>query len=272
MPESPHLAGIHLHPIKSLGGITVPECRIGPAGGLEADRVWALFAEDGTWINGKRTPAIHRIRATYAPDLQVVSLAVAGGGHHLDPASFAFPGDTAGAAAWFSRYFGEPVTVRYAAGGFPDDAERNGPLVISTGTLEAVAEWFPGIDLPEARRRFRAPLEIGGVVPFWEDQLYDALESNPVAFRVGAVRLEGINPCPRCPVPGRDSQTGADLSGFQKRFTELRRTHYPAWARQPVRIRHYYHLGVNTRLEPTEFGKVVRVGDPVQSSRTVPQG
>lgn len=272
MTSQPHLAGIHLHPIKSLSGISVPESRIGPRGGLEGDRVWALFAADGGWINGKRTARIHRLRATYPADLGAVTLAVDGDDHNLAPATFAFPGDRSGAAGWFSQYFNEPVTVRYAAEGHPDDGERPGPLVISTATLEAVAGWFPVMDLSEARRRFRAPLEIGGVDAFWEDQLYDALESDPVAFRVGAVRLEGINPCPRCPVPGRDSQTGADLSGFQKRFTELRRTHYPAWARQPVRIRHYYHLGVNTRLEPTEFGKVVRVGDPVQSSRTVPQG
>jgi len=270
MPHHPHLAGIHLHPIKSLTGCSVPECRVGPAGGLEGDRVWALFAADGEWINGKRNAAIHRIRATFAPDLGAVSLFAAAEGPA--PATFAFPGDTAGAAEWFSRYFGEPVTVRYSANGYPDDTERHGPLVISTATLETVAGWFPDMDLAEARRRFRAPVEVGGVEAFWEDRLYQELESDPVPFTVGDVHLDGVNPCPRCPVPGRNPETGAETTGFQKRFSELRRTHFPSWARHPDRIRHFYHLGVNTRVATAEVGKLLRVGDPVRVSRTRPGG
>src|ERR1700675_3805687 len=41
------LANIRLHPIKGLDPVSVPEARIGPNGGLELDRVWALFSLDG---------------------------------------------------------------------------------------------------------------------------------------------------------------------------------------------------------------------------------
>ena len=71
MHNGPHLAEIRLHPIKSLDAVGVPESRIGPGGGLELDRVWAIYSEDGQFINGKSTAAIHRIRAAYAPDVTI---------------------------------------------------------------------------------------------------------------------------------------------------------------------------------------------------------
>ena len=52
---SPRLAIIQLHPIKALDPVQVKEARIGPGGGLEFDRVWALYSADGQWVNGKRT-------------------------------------------------------------------------------------------------------------------------------------------------------------------------------------------------------------------------
>lgn len=263
MPESPHLAGIHLHPIKSLDGVSVPECRIGPGGGLELDRAWALCSENGRFINGKSTPAIHLIRAVFASDLRSVTLSAGDQHRGVEPETFGFPGDSAAAGEWFSRFFDRDVVVRNAAEGFPDDTDRNGPTVVSTATLQAVAEWFPGVDLEEARRRFRTSLEIGGVPAFWEDRLYGVDESGPVRFTVGDVNIAGTNPCPRCTVPARGSLSGDDMVGFQKRFNELRRTHFPSWARPPERIDNFYHLAINTRVAPTEHGKVLRVGDPV---------
>jgi uncharacterized protein YcbX len=264
MRDDPHLAVIRLHPIKALDGVSVPDCRIGPGGGLDLDRVWALYAADGQCINGKSTAAIHQIRAAYAPDVSSVTLSVAGDRPTFESRTFAFPGDAAGAQAWFSTYFEQPVTVRYAPEGMPDDTIRNGPMVISTATLKTVCDWFPELDLDESRRRFRAPLEIDGVCAFWEDRLFRAQESDPVLFAVGEVSLEGVNPCPRCVVPSRDVMSGVDTIGFQKRFSDLRREHYPAWAAKPVRITHFYHLGINTLVAPTEHGKRLRVGDTVR--------
>ena len=262
MADRPHLAEIRLHPIKSLDGVAVPECRIGPGGGLELDRVWALYSEDGRCLNGKSTAAMHLIRAAFAPDVSSVTLSVTGR-EDVGPQRFAFPGHFGAAGEWFSRYFGWQVTVRYVAEGVPDDTDRNGPTVISRATLEAVAEWFPGMDLEEARRRFRTSLEIGGVPAFWEDRLFGVHESDAVQFTVGGVCIEGTNPCPRCTAPARDSRSGIDLIGFQKRFSQHRRAHYPSWACQPERIEDFYHLAINTRVKPTEHEKVLRVGDAV---------
>ena len=72
---APRLANIRLHPIKALDPVSVNEARIGPNGGLELDRVWALYSADGRWVNAKRTAAMHLIRAAYAPDISSVTLA-----------------------------------------------------------------------------------------------------------------------------------------------------------------------------------------------------
>jgi uncharacterized protein YcbX len=272
----PRLTGIRLHPIKSLDPVSVTEARIGPGGGLEHDRAWALFSVDGRWVNGKRTAAMHLIRASYAPDLSSVTLAVPGDRRNIPARSFPFPGGAEDAAEWFSVYFEQQILVRHAPEGFPDDTIANGPTIISTASLQAVCDWFPGVTLDNARQRFRTTLEIdsadavanaasanGHLPAFWEDQLYGEDERSVVRFRIGEVNFEGSNPCARCPVPARDAQSGADLVGFQKRFSDLRRETLPPWA-HAARFDHFYRLATNTRVAPTETGERLRLSDPVQ--------
>ena len=106
---SPRLAGIRLHPIKSLDPISVNEARIGPNGGLELDRVWALYSADGKWINGKRAPAIHLIRATYKPDLSSVGLSAPEDHRGIEPIRLKFPRDTERAAARRGAFLPAPA-------------------------------------------------------------------------------------------------------------------------------------------------------------------
>jgi uncharacterized protein YcbX len=275
---TPRLANIRLHPIKSLDPVFVSEARIGPNGGLELDRAWALYAADGRWVNGKRTAAMQLIRAAYPSDISSVTLSVPGDRRNIPTRTFAFPRDTEEASEWFSVYFEQAVTVRYAREGQPDDGLAPGPTIVSTASLRAVSDWFPGVTLDEARRRFRATLEIDGAADsqtsgasvsgngkglpaFWEDQLFAATDANVVRFKIGDVAFEGSNPCARCPVPTRDSLTGMIPDpAFQKRFSDLRRAQLPPWA--PVdRFDHFYRLSTNTRVPGTEQGKLLRVGD-----------
>jgi uncharacterized protein YcbX len=266
---TPRLARIQLHPIKSLDPIEVPEARIGPNGGLEFDRAWALYTVDGRWVNGKRTAAIHLIRAAYPPDLSSVTLSAPGDRRNMFTAALAFPGDTERAAEWFSAYFEQQIIVRYAREGFPDDGLAPGPTIISTASLQKVCEWFPDITLEEARLRFRATLEISGegsggaqdeLPAFWEDQLFAEDERSVVRFRIGEVAFEGSNPCARCPVPSRDARTGEIIPDFTKRFSEKRRATIPPWSPE-VRFDHHYRLATNTHVPSTESGKLLRLGD-----------
>jgi uncharacterized protein YcbX len=259
---SPRLANIRLHPIKSLDPVHVKEARIGPGGGLAFDRAWALYSVDGEWVNGKRTAAIHLIRAVYAPDVSSVTLSVPGDSRNILTKTFAFPGDTAAASQWFSDFFEQPITVRHSPEGFPDDNIANGPTIVSTASLQAVCDLFPGMTIDEARQRFRTTLEIGGVPAFWEDQLFGEEERSAVRFRIGEVNFEGSNPCARCPVPPRDPRTGEIMHGFQKIFSDYRRSHVPAWCPES-RFDHYYRLATNTRVASSEAGKLLRVGAPL---------
>jgi uncharacterized protein YcbX len=264
---SPRLVNIRLHPIKSLDPVSVPEARISPSGGLALDRAWALYSVDGKWVNGKRTPAIHLIRAAYSPDLREVTLSVPGDRREIPTRTFAFPNAHEEAAEWFSVFFEQQILVRYSENGFPDDTIASGPTIVSTSSLESVAKWFgptpqgfPGITLDEARQRFRATLEINGVPAFWEDQLFGEDERSVVRFKIGEVSFEGSNPCARCPVPPRNPQTGEVLEGFQKHFTQLRESTLPPWSPRP-RFDHFYRLSTNTRVAPSETNKLLRVGD-----------
>src|SRR5260370_366970 len=243
-PVSPRLANIRLHPIKSLDPIHVKEARIGPGGGLELDRAWALYSADGQWVNGKRTAATHLIRAAFAPDVNSVTLSVPGDSRNIPARTFAFPGDAASASQCVSKFFEQPITVRYSPEGFPDDGIANGPTIVSTASLQAVCELFSGMDVDEARQRFRTTLEIDGVPEFWEDQLFGKEERSAVRFRIGEVNFEGSNPCARCPVPPRDPRTGDIIPGFQKIFSDYRRSHIPAWCPES-RFDHYYRMATN---------------------------
>jgi uncharacterized protein YcbX len=269
---APHLVNIRLHPIKSLDPVSVREARINPSGGLALDRAWALYSVDGKWVNGKRTPAVHLIRAAYSTGLREVALSVPGDRRELPTRTFAFPEAHEDAAEWFSVFFEQQIIVRYSENGFPDDSLANGPTIISTASLESVCSWFPpnpkgfpGITVDEARQRFRTTLEINGVPAFWEDQLFGEDERSVVRFKIGEVNFEGSNPCARCPVPPRNPQTGELFDGFQKRFTQLRESNLPPWSVRP-RFDHFYRLATNTRVAPTESDKLLRVGDPLRLS------
>jgi uncharacterized protein len=257
---APALANIRLHPIKSLDPVSVSEARIGPAGGLAVDRAWALYSVDGQWVNGKRTPAIHLIRAAYSPDLRSVTLSVPGDRRKIPARTFAFPEAHEDAAEWFSVFFEQQIIVRYSEDGFPDDSIAHGPTIVSTASLDKVCEWFPTVTLDEARLRFRTTLEIKGVPAFWEDQLFGANERSVVRFKIGEVNFEGSNPCARCPVPPRDPFTGISLDGFQKRFTYQRQATLPPWSPRD-RFDHFYRFATNTRVAPSESGKLLRLGD-----------
>jgi uncharacterized protein YcbX len=253
----PFLARIDIYPIKSLDGMTRPQGKLLTTGALQNDRTFVLVDAAGNVINGKRDAHIHPVRSRFADDLSQVALWT----EERDPATFSLTGDRLELAAWFSAYFQQPVTIQQNLEmGFPDDTTSPGPTIVSTATLQTVADWF-GLTVDETRRRFRSNLEVDGVPAFWEDQLFSETE-DPVPFQVGAVTFLGINPCQRCIVPTRDPQTGDGLSGFQKQFSQQRSATLPPGVARS-RFKHFYYLTVNTRTLPTEGGKGVQVGDRV---------
>jgi len=249
---------IVLYPIKSLDGISVGEARVSARGALENDRRYAIVDAEGRFVNGKRLADVHRVRARYDGSGSRVTLQAG-----REERSFRLDAEREALAAWLGAFFGFPVAVRAdPESGFPDDKEAYGPTIISTATLARVTGWFPVTSEEQMRMRFRANLEIGEVPAFWEDRLYGE-PGTTVRFTIGAVCFEGTNPCQRCVVPTRDPLTGTEDRGFQKTLAARRAETLPAWAARS-RFNHFYRLAVNTRIPPSEAGKPIRVGDPVE--------
>jgi uncharacterized protein YcbX len=256
------LAAIRLYPLKALDPVAVDEAVVLASGALEGDRRWALLDREGGFINGKRCAAIHGVRARFEADTVTLSAP------ERAARRFALVHDTAALEDWLAGALGQPVRLaRDDAGGFPDDRAAPGPTVIGAASLDEVRGWFPGLGAEGVRRRFRANLEIAGVPPFWEDRLF-ATAGAVVRFRIGDVLLEGTNPCARCAVPSRDPDTGESITGFQKRFSDMRRQTLPPWA-EASRFDHFYRLAVNTRVPASQAGKRVRVGDRVTVAEDV---
>jgi hypothetical protein len=254
-----HLAKILIYPIKSLDGVAVDQASLLSSGALKGDREFAIIDFQGKFVNGKRTPAIHKLRASFDLERRTVELQVQ---DTTESTSFDLEGDRAPLESWLSGYFGFPVTLIQSLDmGFPDDTESPAPTIISTETLDAIAPWFPAVSMENLRQRLRTTLEIAGAEPFWEERLYSAAGSL-VPFQIGTVQFWGVNPCQRCIVPTRDPLTGQPYANFQKTFVAQRQATFPDWA-DASRFNHYYRLAVNTRAEASQAGKTIQVGDLV---------
>lgn len=254
---TPRLARIDIFPIKALDGVSVDRVRISSVGTLIMDREFGLMDTNRHWINGKRSTAIHRVRATFNLDQRTVTLGIQ---DHSDQATFSLDHGRDRLVTWVGRYLQQSVQLRHCQeGSFTDDLRASGPTIISTATLETVAEWYPHVSVEELRRRFRTNLEIDGVPPFWEDRLYGPPDQFQ-PFSIGPVPFLGYYPCQRCIVPTRNSLTGEGDRRFQKILSKRREETLPEWANRE-QFRHFFRLAVNTKI-PTPTDELwLTVGD-----------
>jgi uncharacterized protein YcbX len=252
-----HVGRIIIFPIKSLDGLVVESAHFTSGGILEHDRVFAIYDTEGKVVNGKRTPRIHELRSEFDPEIREVRLWQTG----QTPQQFQLDAP-APLEKWLSDFFSFPAVLRHETEkGFPDDREAFGPTIVSEASLHAIQGWFPEMSLESTRRRFRANLELTGEKPFCEDELFGAAgELKP--FTIGCVKFFGHNPCQRCVVPTRDPDSAAPISGFQKKFMEMRKETLPAWS-NAQRFNHFYRFAINTSVPPTEAGKQMRLGDEI---------
>lgn len=253
----PTLKHITIYPIKSFDGHALTECLVLPSSALAGDRRFALVNEAGKFVHGKNCPTIHTIRATYSQDLQNVTLSCADRSE-----IFSLSDDHEELATWCSEILGVNCRlIENREAGMPDDTDSPGPTIISTASLETVGNWFEGINLKEARRRFRFNLELSDAPPFWEDGLV-ANEEPARRFRIGDLLWQGGGVCQRCVVPTRDSFDSSVTDGFVRKFRTLRAETLPDWA-PAARFDHFYRLGVNTRLDSCENTGVLQISDSI---------
>lgn len=261
----PHLAGITRYPVKSLDGEKLSSATLeDKTGAIRGDREYAIVDAAGDYVNGKRTAAVHAIRASY--DDGEIELAIPGNPVLRTDLESGTDRIAKRLRDWFEI---DVELIRQPAGGFPDDTALSGPTVISTATLETVASWFPDIGVSDMRQRFRANLEIGGVPAFWEDRLF-ADHGEVIRFRIGDTPIDGVSPCSRCVVPARDPRTGEETPDFRRRFSDHRAETKPSWL-DSDRFDHDFRLMVNTRVPEKGRGTTIDQGDPVECIGTRPE-
>lgn len=225
------IATLHVYPVKSCAGMAVDEALLVETG-LEFDRAWMVVDAEGDFVSQRELPRMALVRcglqtgalvlsAPGMPDLRV-AFDASGEGAAVrvwnDAVAAVDMGDAAG--HWFSHFLRQPLRlVRFDPGqrrladrawtgaleartafadGFP-------LLVVSRASLDALNERLaakgePGVTMA----RFRPNLVLDGLDAHGEDFL-DELE---IDTDRGPVRLRLVKPCPRCPIPNVDPDTG----------------------------------------------------------------
>ncbi|NKE34909.1 MOSC domain-containing protein [Natronococcus sp. JC468] len=247
---------LRVYPIKGLDGIELERAELVAGGTLARDREFRLVDADGAVVNGKRTARVHDLETGFDPETGEFTAESA----DSDRRRFDLEDDPERAADWFGEVFDLEVTLeRDPSLGFVDRREM-GPSVISTATLETVADWFDGLTVESVRRRMRANVEVAGVEPFWEDRFVGA---DAPSFLAGDVRFDGVTPCGRCVVPQRDPDTGEPTPEFRERFVERRRETFPEWADEDA-FDHYYTLMLIAAVPERHRERTLRTGDSVE--------
>ena len=271
MGASPHLASIHIYPIKGTRAVDLDESLVEPCG-LAGDRRWLLVDADGRFISQREEPTLARVIVGYTTSR---SISVSAAGH--GPISVGAPALESGAELlkvtvwsstvlaaaagceadeWFSAYLGRaarlvylddptrrPVDQQYGA---EDDvvsfADGYPLLLTSMDSLDALASWLVEAgDDPVPMNRFRPNVVVAGAEPWSEDQ-WRRIKIGSVSFRVA-------KPCGRCVVTTIDQVTAQRGSQPLKMLGRRRR-----FGQQLV-------FGQN--IIPDSPG-VIRAGDPVQ--------
>ena len=252
------ISNITIFPIKSLGGVALRSAEIGVRSLLH-DREFAILAEDGRFVNGKRTGRVNQLEAYYDLEEYTVSFSER---NSNATTTFHLVKDKSKIENWLSEFFSIKISfVQNHEGRLLDVPDRSAVTVLSTASLEYLSENIKGHSIDDLRLRFRASLEIAGVPAFWEEKL--AIPNRkPVHFRIGDVQLAGISLRARCNVPPQDPFTGELDKTFIKKMMIARDKSVPQWS--IVREMHsLYHLSVDCSIPRTEKGKFINVGDEV---------
>jgi uncharacterized protein len=267
------LTAIHVYPVKSMAGQSVPDAEVEPWG-LREDRRWAVLEPDGSRLSAREEHRMLGLTAT--PTRSGIELR-SRDGQRLDVAA---PLDGAlvptsvsrlesvrlaadEAHDWLSRALERPVRLAWL-----DDPRRRsvaedhggeegdpltladaGPLLLTTtSSLRQLNDWIPGEQSVEMAR-FRPNVVVDDVPePFEEDQ-WRTIKIGPATFRFTEI-------CDRCVMTTLDPQTLREGKEPLRTLARFRQWDHKTW------------FGI--RLVPLGRG-IISVGDEAKVlSRTGP--
>lgn len=219
------LSGLHIYPIKSLGGISLTEAKV-ELMGLQYDRRWMLIDEKGTFISQRKYPALALLQVSIANGKLLIS-------HKQKPEQridFDLSEHTGElipvsiwddqcqamevsqkVSLWFSSFMEQPVRLvhipdnekRYVDPNYAQQQEIVGfadgyPfLMISQASLEGLNKQ---LHQPVPMDRFRPNFVFTGGVAHLEDE-FDT-------FELGNILFKAVKPCARCVLTTIDQHTG----------------------------------------------------------------
>jgi len=232
------LRSVHVYPVKSCAGVALDESLLIETG-LEFDRAWMVVDAAGRFVSQRELPRMALIRTTLkhtelvlrAPGMLALHLA-------LDaveaPRQVSVWNDTVAAydmgdlaAQWFSDFLAAPdssVTFPLRLARFDPEQKRlsNKQWSGDIDAENAFSDGFPLLVVSQASldelnerlarkgvaamtmARFRPNLVLDGLDAHGEDFLDEIRFDTPE----GPVRLRLVKPCPRCPIPNVDPETG----------------------------------------------------------------
>ena len=225
------LASLHVHPVKSCGGVSVDEALLIETG-LEFDRAWMLVDGDGLFVSQRELPRLVLVQPTLrssdmvlrAPGMLALHIAFDAVEAPVrarvwdDEVKAYDMGDLA--AQWFSDFLGQPLrmvrfdpeqkrlsSARWTGEIAAENAFSDGypVLVTSTASLAALNRRLAAAgQAAVGMSRFRPNLVLDGLDAHGEDTLDELRFDTPD----GPVVLKLVKPCARCPIPDVDPATG----------------------------------------------------------------
>ena len=221
------LTGIHIYPVKALGGISLLEAEV-TARGLKHDRRFMVIDTDNEFVTQRENPKMATVWVELnngavsfsAPDIDGISFPaeprelparlVRVWSSHIPAHSVSVEAD-----AWLSEYLGFDARLVY----MPDSSDRLvNPAHAKNGEIVSFADGYPLLIASEesladlnARmageggtaipmNRFRPNLVIKGGDAYAEDRLGEV--------RVGDAVFRAVKPCTRCQVTTTDQASG----------------------------------------------------------------
>ncbi|MES2190487.1 MAG: MOSC N-terminal beta barrel domain-containing protein [Pseudomonadota bacterium] len=244
------LLRLFVYPVKSCAGIEVQEAILTETG-LEFDRAWMVVDERGEFLTQREFPRMALIR----PQLKHYEMVLRAPGMlalHIKLNEVEAPMQVriweedmtaydmgAVAAQWFTDFLGvkarlvrfDPEHKRISNRTWTGDAEALNQfndgfpiLVISQASLDQLNDRLAGAGAPPVTmERFRPNIVLGNVGHELSPHDEDRLDMLRVSTGPGSVQLKLVKPCPRCPIPNIDPETGLSstevgdaLQGYRK--------------------------------------------------------
>ncbi|MBI3886661.1 MAG: MOSC N-terminal beta barrel domain-containing protein [Opitutae bacterium] len=233
-----HLSALHLYPVKSCRGLSVPTAELDDYGLVGDRRFLVVNAADGKFLTQRSHPRMALIETALSAD--TLTLTSAGHGSIAVPFSADFGprevtvwkntmiADDCGdaPAEWLSRFLGgalrlvhlgaryhRAVSVERAGAGHAVSFADGFPfLIVSEASL---ANLNARLAVPLPMDRFRPNFVVTGCAPHAEDTWQ--------RYRIGELVFRNIDACARCPITTTDQLTAERGKEPLKTFATYRR-------------------------------------------------